>query len=229
MEEKQVKSTEKIPSNNAVTINSWITSFLSNQVVDKILAFIAMLPFLFYVYRILIWGTVDIVRICIIIQHLLLVITMLFRRSPMRVTTQPLYWLLTFVATYWLWLTVTFTTSGTAIIPHWLSVALALVGLSITVYARVSLGRNIGLVPAQRLLVTTGAYRLVRHPIYTGMFINYLSFALADYSPSKAAIAGLGVLWFILKSFIEERFLSEDPEYVEYMEIVRWRWIPWII
>jgi protein-S-isoprenylcysteine O-methyltransferase Ste14 len=168
MEEKQVKSTEKIPSNNAVTINSWITSFLSNQVVDKILAFIAMLPFLFYVYRILIWGTVDIVRICIIIQHLLLVITMLFRRSPMRVTTQPLYWLLTFVATYWLWLTVTFTTSGTAIIPHWLSVALALVGLSITVYARVSLGRNIGLVPAQRLLVTTGAYRLVRHPIYTG-------------------------------------------------------------
>lgn len=146
----------------------------------------------------------------------------------MRVTTNPWYWAVTFVATYWLWLTAAYTPPGNSVVPPWCSGTLALLGLLTTFYARISLGRNIGLVPAQRRLVTGGAYRLVRHPIYTGVFFNYLASLFAAYSNIKVIIVGLGIFWFVLKSIIEERFLAEDTEYVKYMEQVRWRWLPWV-
>lgn len=211
------------------SLSSRIFAFLANPVVDKTIAVLACLPFLLALYMRLRAGTLDIVRINLSIQNLILVVTMLIRRTPVRVTTNPWLWLLAFVATYWLFLTATVTAPGTVIAPRWFSVGLSWLGLAITVYARVSLGRNIGLVPAQRQLVTTGAYGLVRHPIYTAMFVTYLSVALLSYSPGNVVIIGLGVLWFVIKSFIEERYLAADPEYAEYMRRVKWRWLPGII
>jgi protein-S-isoprenylcysteine O-methyltransferase Ste14 len=49
--------------------------------------------------------------------------------------------------------------------------------------SRLSRGRNIGFVPAQREIVTAGAYRYVRHPIYTGLILSYLAVAVRIYSP----------------------------------------------
>jgi len=92
-----------------------------------------------------------------------------------RVTTNPRYWVLAFVA------------------PSWLLGGIAMLGLAVTIYARISLGRNIGLIPAQRRLVTGGAYGPVRHPIYTGVFLNYLASLFAAYSDFKVVIVGLGV------------------------------------
>ena len=31
---------------------------------------------------------------------------------------------------------------------------------------------------------------------------------------------------FVIKTFMEEDFLKEDPAYARYMKHVRWRWIP---
>ncbi|HBV96484.1 MAG: hypothetical protein JL50_13820 [Peptococcaceae bacterium BICA1-7] len=211
------------------SLNSRISAFLANPLVDKTFAVLACLPFLYIIYLRLRAGTLDIVRINICIQNLIVIVTMLARRTPVRVTINPWFWLLAFIATYWLFLTATVTAPGTAIAPRWFSVGLSWFGLAITVYARLSLGRNIGLVPAQRQLVTTGAYGLVRHPIYTSMFITYLSIALLSYSPGNIVIIGLGVIWFVIKSFIEEGYLAADPEYAEYMRRVRWRWLPGII
>jgi protein-S-isoprenylcysteine O-methyltransferase Ste14 len=42
------------------------------------------------------------------------------------------------------------------------------------IHARLSLGLSIGLVPADRGIVTRGVYRFVRHPIYTGLLIALL-------------------------------------------------------
>lgn len=220
--------TTQLSNSAEPTLSSRIAAFLANPVVDKTIAVIACLPFLYVLYQKLQAGTLDVVRTNMAIHNLIIVATMLARRAPVRVTMNPLFWLLAFLATYWMFFTASVLRGGTTIVPYWVAFGLSYLGLAISIYARVSLGRNIGFVPAQRQLVTTGAYGLVRHPIYTGMFFNYLAIALLMFSPGNIVIIGLGVLLLVIKSFIEEGFLAADPEYAAYMKRVRWRWLPWI-
>jgi protein-S-isoprenylcysteine O-methyltransferase Ste14 len=203
--------------------------FLGDPRVDKTIAVIASLPVAYVVYVRLHQGTFDIVRTNLTFQGLLLIVTMVARRSPVRVTMNPWFWLLAFVATYWVTLTAIAAAPGTPLVPRWFTVALSWLGLGIMVYARLSLGRNIGFVPAQRQLVMTGAYGVVRHPIYTAAFVNYLALVLLHYSRGNLVLVTLGVLWFVVKSFVEERFLALDPEYAAYMHRVRRRWIPGMV
>jgi protein-S-isoprenylcysteine O-methyltransferase Ste14 len=69
----------------------------------------------------------------------------------------------------------------------------------------------------------------VRHPIYTAAFVNYVALLLLRYSLGTAVLVGLGILWFLVKSVVEERFLRTDPEYSAYMARVRRRWIPGVV
>lgn len=227
--ENQISGAAQLSGNAGPSPGSRITALLTNPVFDKIMAVLAILPFLATAVLFTVLGTMNVTQVAMIIQWLVVAVTFLSRRTVVRITTNPWLWLLAFVATYWLWLTAVIAAKGIALIPHWYSAALALLGLAIAVYARLSLGRNIGLVPAQRRLVTTGAYGLVRHPIYTAIFVNYLAFALESYSPGNVLIAVLGVFWYVIKSIIEERFLAADPAYAAYMQRVRWRWLPRII
>src|SRR5580704_1526817 len=54
-------------------------------------------------------------------------------------------------------------------------------GIALAVWARVHLGRNWGMPMSQKAepeLVTSGPYRFVRHPIYTGILIGVVGTAL---------------------------------------------------
>src|ERR1700747_2216430 len=145
---------------------------------------------------------------------LIVVVTMIIRRPPKRVTPNPLYWLLAFVATYWLILILGFLEKSRAVAANWIPDSIAAVGLLVVVWARFSLGRNIGFVPAQRELVHSGAYAYMRHPIYTGMLLTNIAFVLRAFSPLNALLMGLGAFWFIpVKSLVEEDFLRDDQQY----------------
>ena len=161
---------------------------------------------------------------------LILVATMIIRRPPKRVTPNPWYWLLAFVATYWQMLVLGLLQQGRPLVANWITDAIAIPGLMIVIWARLSLGRNIGFVPAQRELVSRGAYAYMRHPVYTGGLLTSLAFVLRAYSPQNALLLGLGVFWFIpVKSLVEENFLRADPQYAAYMNKVRARWIPFVV
>lgn len=162
-------------------------------------------------------------------NFILLVVTMLVRRAPTRVTLHPLLWLLAFVATYWLFLFGRFAEPGVSVTPTWPIDVLSFASFAISIWARASLGRSIGLVPAQRGVVTTGAYRFVRHPIYTGVFLAYAALALQNWSTRNATIFAVGAALFVIKSFVEEGFLRQDAEYARYMARVPSRWIPYVI
>jgi len=110
-----------------------------------------------------------------------------------------------------------------------MSNAVAIGALLFSVWARLSLRRNRGFVPAQREIVTAGAYRFVRHPIYTGLILSYLAVALRIYSPRNITLLAIAVFWMLVKSFVEESFLRADSQYAAYMTKVRARWIPFVI
>jgi protein-S-isoprenylcysteine O-methyltransferase Ste14 len=84
-------------------------------------------------------------------------------------------------------------------------------GLSFAIWARVSIGGNWGTPMTQKdepELVTSGPYRLVRHPIYSGILLAGVGTALALNWIWLVAVALAGI-YFIYSATVEERFLTE--------------------
>src|SRR5262249_32317757 len=68
---------------------------------DRAIAAIASLPFAWMAYYRLVVQGVDLPHAAVAINYALLIVTMVMRRPPPRVTTKPLYWVTAFVATFW--------------------------------------------------------------------------------------------------------------------------------
>jgi protein-S-isoprenylcysteine O-methyltransferase Ste14 len=196
--------------------------------VDKTISVVASIPFAVELYRRWVVGHVNFPRAVLGLQLLIIIVVMVLRRAPVRVTPNPWYWLLAFVTTYATLGFSAYARQGVSLISPMVGNGVAILSMIILMYALLSLGRNIGFIPAQRKVVTQGAYGLVRHPIYTGTFVSLLAFVLRSYSWLNLTMAVALVALLMLRGVVEERFLREDPGYAAYMREVRWRWIPGI-
>jgi protein-S-isoprenylcysteine O-methyltransferase Ste14 len=77
-------------------------------------------------------------------------------------------------------------------------------------------------------LVETGAYALVRHPIYGGLILAAFGWAIVQASIVAVALAVALAAFFRLKSAREEAWLEQRfPTYVAYRARTR-RLIPWL-
>jgi protein-S-isoprenylcysteine O-methyltransferase Ste14 len=214
----------------APNLSSNVIRVLSQPWLDRTIAAVACVPIAYGVYYRYTHFHHGLPLIASVLNTMVLIVTMLIRRPPKRVTPNPWFWLLAFVASYWLVFIIFFLQNGTPLVANWVTNLLAILGLLVMLWARISLGRNIGLVPAQRELVHSGAYAFMRHPVYTGLLLTSTAFVLRAYSPLNVLLMGLGVFWFIpVKSLVEESFLRHDPQYAAYMQRVRARWIPFVI
>ncbi|WP_241026754.1 MULTISPECIES: isoprenylcysteine carboxylmethyltransferase family protein [Burkholderia] len=116
--------------------------------------------------------------------------------------------------------------ASTQLIPEWAGGSLQLCGIAFQLFAKLSLGRSFGLLPANRGVVSVGAYRFVRHPIYAAYLLSEIGFVLANYSPRNVFMITSWMLLQIGRISLEERVLSEDADYRAYKEKVRYRLIP---
>ena len=93
-------------------------------------------------------------------------------------------------------------------------------GIALAVWARLHLGRNWGMPMTQRAepeLVTSGPYRFVRHPIYSGLLTAMLGTALVNNLLGLIVVAVL-VGYFYYCGIVEVRNLAATfptayPEY----------------
>jgi protein-S-isoprenylcysteine O-methyltransferase Ste14 len=87
---------------------------------------------------------------------------------------------------------------------------------------------TIEIAPDQRV-ITTGLYKLVRHPMYTGglVWLVGMSLALGSwYGPLALLLVVPALVWRILD---EEKLLADElPGYREYQQSVRYRLLPHI-
>ena len=211
------------------SVGTSIMGFLTTRWVDKACAVVGLAPFVYSVATNYQYARHDLPTALWLVDMLIIFSTVAFRKTPVRITPNPWFWALAFVATYWSFITWGLQDQGRAVAPNLLINALAVVGTVIELWGRFSLGRNIGFVPAQREIVVRGAYRFMRHPIYSGVFIGFLAEGLAYYSLRNLLITGSAIFWFAIKSLAEESFLKKDVAYAAYMERVRWRWFPGLI
>jgi len=96
-------------------------------------------------------------------------------------------------------------------------------GIGLAIWARIHLGRNWGMPMTQRVepeLVTSGPYRFIRHPIYSGLLLGLIGTALATNFLGLIIVVILGA-YFYYAATVEERnlvvaFPSAYPAYREH-------------
>ena len=108
---------------------------------------------------------------------------------------------------------------------------LFLAGILLAATGAINLGRNLTPLPQPKengTLIVTGAYRLVRHPIYSGITFVAFGWGLWLHSWLTIGYALLLFAFFDIKSRREERWLVEKfPEYAAYRNRVR-KLIPFV-
>ena len=116
--------------------------------------------------------------------------------------------------------------TAAALAPEAATVALSCAGLAVVIAGKITLGRSFALLPANRGIVSSGLYRIVRHPIYTGYLVTHVAFLAA--SPTLWNIAALLVAdgALLARALREEQTLATDPAYRDYQAEVRWRVAP---
>jgi protein-S-isoprenylcysteine O-methyltransferase Ste14 len=87
-------------------------------------------------------------------------------------------------------------------------------GLALAIWARIQLGRNWGMPMTQKAepeLVTSGPYRWVRHPIYTGLLAGLLGTALATNPIGLVIVVVLGGYFYYSASVEEKNLIATFP------------------
>jgi protein-S-isoprenylcysteine O-methyltransferase Ste14 len=106
-------------------------------------------------------------------------------------------------------------------------IAVGLLGVFVEIWAVWHLRFAFATEPAARRLVTSGPYRIARHPIYTGACLAYLGMLMTHPTmPLAIALAGWAVCVGLRMRYEEAILTKAFPEYVDYRRRVG-ALVPW--
>ena len=133
-------------------------------------------------------------------SRILRVLTMLLGIGLLSTTRIPLPWLYRPLWRVGFW-------------PFWLGAAVTVGGLLFAIWAREHLGRNWSrsvTIKQDHELITSGPYRVVRHPIYTGCLAGFLGTAIAISEVRGVVALVLFYLIFWAKFSKEEQWMRSQ-------------------
>lgn len=87
------------------------------------------------------------------------------------------------------------------------------------------LARSFGVIPADRGLITSGPYALVRHPLYSAYLVGGIGYLIRLLSAWNVVVDVISFGWQLVRISAEERLL-EDDAYAAYRARVSWRLCP---
>jgi protein-S-isoprenylcysteine O-methyltransferase Ste14 len=109
------------------------------------------------------------------------------------------------------------------------AIAVELVGIVVSQTARLYMGRRFGLLPANRGIITSGPFRLVRHPNYLGWLVLSAGYLMAHPAVAYALMIAFTLPFMMWRIALEENLLLQDPTYRTYCGTTRYRLIPGVL
>ncbi len=98
--------------------------------------------------------------------------------------------------------------------------------LVLGIMTQINLGRSFGILIARRKIKTAWLYGIIRHPMYFTDILFKVGMVLKMPSLTNAGVLALGLMCYVYRAMLEEKFLSGSDEYREYMKRVKYRLIP---
>ena len=111
------------------------------------------------------------------------------------------------------------------LLPEHIAQGLEVVAALWVINAKRTLSRAAAKPIALSSVVDTGAYSLVRHPMYAGRAVLYAAFLLSNYNVQNALILVSVYAAQIYRIVTEENHLMKDSSYRSYAQKVRYRLI----
>ena len=155
----------------------------------------------------------------------LVALFIMIRRPSANITHSGADWALAFAATAGPLLAQA-SSSGHTLIPQGSGVVLLLFGLTFQVWAKLTLRRSFGIIPANRGVKADGPYRFVRHPMYLGYVTVHVGFLLLSPNLWNLMIYGVSFAIQIVRIRAEERLLGQDSAYATFQARTRYRLLP---
>jgi len=107
-----------------------------------------------------------------------------------------------------------------------LATPIAILAFSLAIFGLLHLRRNLSIIPEARRLVTSGPYRVIRHPLYAGEMLAAVAVLLPR--PGLWGVIALAPYFAVqlLRAHFEEQLLGRAfPQYREYRQHT-WRLVP---
>ena len=149
----------------------------------------------------------------------------LIRSTPSVVDMDPIHWIVTLLTSFSGFAFLTGGTTNDTVVLHvaegliWLAIALG-------IWTSLLLGRSYDFLPALRCAQTRWLYQVVRHPTYLSSMIVKLGYVLKHPSIYNVLLLGLVVVLYDRRAEYEEDVMSQDASYVDYLQKVKYRFIP---
>jgi len=109
-----------------------------------------------------------------------------------------------------------------------ISQAVIVVSICLGIVTFIHLGRSFGILIALREVKTGGLYGIIRHPMYFTDILWRVGFILKNPCVLNFTIFVVSSACYIYRAILEEKFLSQYPEYSQYMQRVKYRFLPGI-
>lgn len=145
------------------------------------------------------------------------------RSTPRSVSLNPLDWAVSLAGSF---APSMFTPAASGVLPP--GVIITYIGMAVQILGLLSLNRSFAIVPALRSVKTAGLYRIVRHPLYAGHILAMSGYVLTNTSPLNLSVYAVTSACLVCRMFREEKILSLDKAYRDYMQVVRYRVLPYV-
>jgi protein-S-isoprenylcysteine O-methyltransferase Ste14 len=104
--------------------------------------------------------------------------------------------------------------------------ALIVFAVFIGIVTALVLGRSYDFLPALRYVKTKFVYQFVRHPMYLSSIIIKLGYVLKNPSIYNILLSAVIIVLYDRRARYEEEIMSYDNSYAEYLQQVKYRFIP---
>ncbi len=187
-------------------------------------AFLLLYGYFFFMFAYSFVRDLNPVDALYVFDQTILMIFISTRREAIQICKRPMDCAIALLATLLPLLAVP--NSGQYVISEGACIIMMLTGTLLHIYAKLSLRRSFGILPADRGIKSGGAYQFVRHPMYLGYFVVQAGMMLAG--PVGWNVVLFTMIWslYLWRIHIEERLLGRNDAYRDFCARTRYRLIP---